>query len=85
ILVLENGVPRRVIMKDIAEEIVVMDPDTELPPEAERVRSPMGPRIRTLALRTDVFDGFLRFLNATLATAGLLDEAAFWRTVAECV
>lgn len=86
ILVLdERGVPRRVVFKDIAEEIGVMDPDTVLPPEVERTRLDVTDDLMLLCLFTDVFDCFLRFLNGILSTAEVLDEDAFWSTVAACV
>ncbi|WP_432927903.1 IucA/IucC family protein [Microbispora sp. CA-135349] len=84
ILVLNGGAVERVIFKDIAEEIVVMDPDADLPPEVRRIRAEVPEEHRLLSIFTDVFDCFLRFLNAVLATEGVLDEDAFWRTVAEC-
>ncbi|GIH67392.1 hypothetical protein Msi02_82090 [Microbispora siamensis] len=84
ILVLDGGAVERVIFKDIAEEIVVMDPDADLPPEVARIRAEVPEEHRLLSIFTDVFDCFLRFLNAVLATDGVLDEEAFWRTVAEC-
>ncbi|KUN83091.1 IucA/IucC family protein [Streptomyces bungoensis] len=83
ILVLEDGVVRRVIHKDIAEEIAVMDPDAELPPEVRRIRVEVPEDKRLLSLFTDVFDCFFRFLSAHLAAEGLLAEDDFWRTVAE--
>ncbi|RKN04021.1 GNAT family N-acetyltransferase [Streptomyces radicis] len=85
IMVLRNGVPRRVFMKDIAEEIAVMNPETPLPPEVERIRIDISDDLWTLTLFTDVFDCFFRFLNAILASDGLLTEDAFWSTVAACV
>ncbi|MFG1860963.1 IucA/IucC family protein [Microbispora bryophytorum] len=85
ILVLDGGAVERVIFKDIAEEIVVMDPDADLPPEVRRIRAEVPEEHRLLSIFTDVFDCFLRFLNAVLATNGVLDEDAFWRTVAGCV
>ncbi|RKN43708.1 IucA/IucC family protein [Streptomyces hoynatensis] len=85
ILVLENGVPRRVLMKDIAEEIVVMNDEAPLPPEVERVRAHIPEEMWALSVFTDVFDCFFRFLNAHLAEEGLLPEETFWATVAACV
>ena len=81
----EDGGIERVIFKDIAEEIVVMDPATPLPPEVERIRAAVPEGEQTLAVFTDVFDCFLRFLSAILHTGNVLDETVFWRTVAECV
>ncbi|WP_063762269.1 IucA/IucC family protein [Streptomyces sp. NRRL F-5123] len=82
----DGGTVERAVFKDIAEEIMVMDPDLPLPPAAERIRAADVPdEERVLAVFTDVFDCFLRFLSAILHTRGVLDEDAFWRTVAECV
>ncbi|MFI1397643.1 IucA/IucC family protein [Streptomyces sp. NPDC020681] len=81
----EDGTVRRTIFKDIAEEIAVMDPDAVLPPAVERIRADVPDEMKLLSIFTDVFDCFLRFLGATLAAEGRLDEETFWRTVAECV
>ncbi|AKJ13009.1 IucA/IucC family protein [Streptomyces incarnatus] len=83
ILVLEEGVVRRAVFKDIAEEIAVMDPDAVLPPQVRRIRVEVPDDKKLLSVFTDVFDCFFRFLAAHLATEGLLAEDAFWRTVAE--
>ncbi|MDG9716697.1 IucA/IucC family siderophore biosynthesis protein [Streptomyces sp. DH24] len=83
ILVLEDGVVRRAIYKDIAEEIAVMDPDAVLPPEVARIRVEVPEDKKLLSIFTDVFDCFFRFLAANLATEGILEEDDFWRTVAE--
>ncbi|MDT0435955.1 MULTISPECIES: IucA/IucC family protein [Streptomyces] len=82
ILVLEDGVVRRAIYKDIAEEIAVMDPDAVLPPEVRRIRVDVPEDKKLLSIFTDVFDCFFRFLAANLATEGVLTEDEFWRTVA---
>ena len=39
ILVLHDDAVERVIFKDIAEEIVLMDPDADLPPPVQRIRA----------------------------------------------
>ncbi|MFI2758127.1 IucA/IucC family protein [Streptomyces echinatus] len=83
ILVLEDGVVRRAVYKDIAEEIAVMDPDAALPPEVRRIRVDVPEDTKLLSIFTDVFDCFFRFLAAHLATEGVLEEDGFWRTVAE--
>ncbi|MFB6710766.1 MULTISPECIES: IucA/IucC family protein [unclassified Streptomyces] len=85
ILVVEDGVVRRTVFKDIAEEIAVMDPDAVLPPQVERIRVEVPEDMKLLSVLTDVFDCFLRFLGAGLASEDVLDEETFWRTVAECV
>ncbi|MGW4561191.1 IucA/IucC family protein [Streptomyces sp. NPDC004561] len=83
VLVLKDGVVRRAVYKDIAEEIAVMDPDAVLPPEVRRIRVDVPDDQKLLSLFTDVFDCFFRFLAANLATEGILAEDDFWRTVAE--
>ncbi|WP_051723470.1 IucA/IucC family siderophore biosynthesis protein [Streptomyces albus] len=85
ILVLEDDAVARVVFKDIAEEIVVMNPEAELPPEVERVRAEVPEDMKLLSILTDVFDCFLRHLGAVLAVEDVIDEDAFWRTVAETV
>jgi len=86
ILVLdERGVVERVIFKDIAEEIAVMEPSVPLPAGVDRIRADVPEDLRLLSIFTDVFDCFLRYLNAVLASRGVLAEDVFWRTVAECV
>ncbi|MBM0225125.1 IucA/IucC family siderophore biosynthesis protein [Micromonospora sp. ATA51] len=85
ILVLHDGAVERVIFKDIAEEIVVMDPDADLPPPVRRIRVAVPEQDKILSIFTDVFDCFLRHLNAILATEEILDEETFWRTVVGCV
>ncbi|MGW4041737.1 IucA/IucC family protein [Streptomyces sp. NPDC004721] len=85
ILVLEDGEVRRAVFKDIAEEIAVLDPDAALPPQVRRIRVEVPEDKKLLSLFTDVFDCFFRFLAAGLATEGILEEDAFWRTVAEAV
>ncbi|MGW0332109.1 IucA/IucC family protein [Streptomyces sp. NPDC003011] len=83
ILVLKDGVVQRAIYKDIAEEIAVMDPQAVLPPAVERLRVEVPEDKKLLSIFTDVFDCFFRFLAANLAGEGILEEADFWRTVAE--
>ncbi|MFI1762223.1 IucA/IucC family protein [Streptomyces sp. NPDC020800] len=83
ILVLKDGVVQRAVYKDIAEEIVVMDPDAVLPPEVRRIAVEVPEDQKLLSIFTDVFDCFFRFLAANLAAEGILEEDGFWRTVAE--
>jgi siderophore synthetase component len=86
ILVLDGeGAVTRAVFKDIAEEIVVMDPEADLPPAVRRVRAEVPEDMQLLSIFTDVFDGFLRYLAALLDEAGTLSEDAFWETVAGCV
>ncbi|MCF3964376.1 IucA/IucC family protein, partial [Streptomyces fuscigenes] len=85
ILVIEDGAVKRAVFKDIAEEIAVMEPDTPLPPQVERIRADVPQDMRLLSVFTDVLDCFLRFLSPALVEDGVLDEGEFWSTVADCV
>ncbi|MFG1628364.1 IucA/IucC family protein [Kribbella sp. NPDC049227] len=83
ILVLRDAVPIRVIMKDIAEEIAVMDSATPLPAEAERVRAEVPDDEKLLSIFTDIFDCIFRFLSPLLDREGLLTPAEFWSVVGD--
>ncbi|MFJ5552673.1 IucA/IucC family protein [Streptomyces sp. NPDC093225] len=84
ILVIKDGVVQRAIFKDIAEEIVVMDPDAVLPPAVERIRAEVPEDMKLLSVFTDVFDCFFRFLGSILEDDGVCPESEFWRAVADC-
>ena len=84
VMVLDGHVPTRMLMKDIGEEVAVMG-DRPLPPEVERIRADVPPDVRALAIHTDVFDGFLRYLAAILDEDGVLLRGRFWELVADCV
>jgi len=84
VMVLADHVPVRMFMKDIGEEVAVMG-DLPLPADVERIRADVPPDVKALALHTDVFDGFLRYLAAILAEEGLLPDAEFWRLVAATI
>jgi siderophore synthetase component len=83
ILVLRNDVPARVIMKDIAEEIAVLNPSTDVPAGLERIRAEVPDDEKLLSILTDVFDCFFRFLSPLLAE--LLAPEEFWAVVASSV
>ena len=82
ILILEDGVPVSAVMKDIAEEIVVMGDRLELPDEVARIRAEIPDEEKVLAIFTDVFDCIFRFLSALLEEDGQLSGEEFWRTAA---
>ena len=84
IMVLRDGVPMRMLMKDIGEEVAVLG-DQPLPESAERIRHALPPEQLPLPILTDVFDGFLRHLAAILDADGLLTEDEFWGAVRRCI
>ncbi|MCC9198317.1 IucA/IucC family siderophore biosynthesis protein [Arthrobacter sp. zg-Y820] len=85
IMVLRNGAVQRMIMKDIAEEIVVMGDRTPLPEDCTRVRIDIPQDDKVLSIFTDVFDCIFRFLAALLEEDGQLETGKFWETVASLV
>ncbi|MCH7231182.1 IucA/IucC family siderophore biosynthesis protein [Glycomyces sp. L485] len=85
ILVLRGGRVARVFLKDIGEEVAILDPSMPVPPGAERVRAEVPDDVRTLSILTDVVDCFLRFLAAILHADGVLDERDYWRTAAASI
>lgn len=85
ILVLENGVPVRAVMKDIAEEIVVMGDRLDLPEDVSRIRAEIPDGQKVLAVFTDIFDCIFRFLAALLDGDGRLGQDDFWRIAAAAV
>lgn len=85
ILQLENNVPLRAIMKDIAEECAILNPDAVLPEGVQRLAVSVPEELKILSLFTDVFDCFFRFVGAVLDQSGTLPQQAFWRKVAQCV
>jgi len=85
ILVLENNVPVRAIMKDIGEEVSVMNADTVLPEAAKRLLVPVAEEARTLPIFTQVFDSIFRFISAILVEHADYPETRFWELVAETI
>ncbi len=84
IMVLRDGVPLRMLMKDIGEEVAVLG-DQPLPAVAERIRHEIPDDQLPLPILTDVFDGFLRHLAGILDEDGLLVESRFWAAVRACI
>lgn len=85
IVVLKDGVPQRVILKDIGEEVFILGACDDLPPECARARSIEADESRNLGILSDVFDDFFRPLAALLHEHGLVDDDDFWWEVAASV
>ncbi|KQY57561.1 hypothetical protein ASD30_15405 [Nocardioides sp. Root140] len=84
VMVIEEHVPVRMFMKDIGEEVAVMG-GLPLPEEVERIRAAVPADEQSLAIHTDVFDGFFRHLAAILDEDGVLPAADFWSEVRACI
>ncbi|UII25403.1 GNAT family N-acetyltransferase [Fulvivirga maritima] len=85
ILIMENHVPVKAIMKDITEEMQVLSDEIELPEEVKRIYADVPHSVRLLSIFTDVFDCFFRFLSAIMEEHGVCNEEAFWNAVADCI
>ncbi|SDO40000.1 Siderophore synthetase component [Klenkia soli] len=85
VLVLEDGVPVRAVMKDIGEEVALLNSSRELPADVERIRVQVPAEHVPLSVQTDVFDCFFRFLAALLDDDGVLPQDEFWAEVAACL
>ncbi|MES1946967.1 siderophore biosynthesis protein [Salinisphaera sp. C84B14] len=85
ILVLEDNVPVRAIMKDIAEEVGIMNTEVELPGEVARLSVEVPEELKVLSLFTDLFDLIFRYIGAILHTERGYPQASFWQQVANCV
>ncbi|MCD0504061.1 IucA/IucC family protein [Bordetella petrii] len=87
ILVLDNCVPVRAIMKDIAEESAVLNIGArdQMPDIVKRLAVDVPDNVKLLAIFIDVFDGVLRYVNQVLVENRCCDEDTFWQAVADCV
>ncbi|WP_299004215.1 GNAT family N-acetyltransferase [uncultured Shewanella sp.] len=85
ILQFENNVPHKAIMKDIGEEICLLNTDIELDDQVKRISIKMPEELEVLSIFTDVFDCFFRYMSAILVEQSNYSEQAFWRLVAECI
>ncbi|WP_419867870.1 IucA/IucC family protein [Chryseobacterium sp. CT-SW4] len=83
ILILENYTPVKIIMKDIAEEVVLLNTETELPEEISRISVKIPEEHKVYSLFTDVFDCFLRYLSAIIHDHTDFSEEDFWKLVAD--
>jgi len=89
ILQLDSHVPVRAIMKDIAEESAIMNPDAELPEGVKRLAVDVPEHLKVLSLFTDTFDCIFRYMAPIMVeygeARGDFTEQDFWHCVAECV
>ena len=85
ILVFENHVPVKAIMKDIGEEVALLNTDIELPEKVKRISVKIPEDKETLSIFTDVFDCFFRYMSAILVEHFDFSEQEFWKLVANCV
>lgn len=85
ILVLENHIPVRAIMKDIGEEVSLLNTLLPVPEVAQRLKVNVTEENKTLPLFTQLFDSIFRFVAAILVEHADFPEDNFWQAVAQCI
>ena len=85
IMVLENHIPVKILMKDITEEVIVFNEKLELPEKVKRLYTKTSDTMKVLSIFTDVFDCFFRFLAPILEKDLDYSENDFWQEVALCI
>jgi siderophore synthetase component len=85
ILILENHRPAGAIMKDIAEEIAVLNNKEALPANVQQIYMQVQDDLKILSIFTQAFDCFFRFLAQVLVEHCQYQEEQFWQLAAECI
>ena len=85
IMIMENNTPVKMLMKDIGEEICLLNSEQVLPENVQRISIKMPEEIEVLSIFTDVFDCFFRYLSDILYEHCHFKEESFWELVADCI
>ncbi|MCV2884417.1 GNAT family N-acetyltransferase [Aestuariibacter sp. AA17] len=85
ILRMHNSVPVGIFMKDIGEEVCLLNADIDLPDNISRICISMPEDIELLSIFTDIFDCIFRFMVEDLVNAGLMSEVQFWTLVSNII
>ncbi len=85
ILIMENNVPVRAFMKDIAEEVGILNTTITLPENIKRLSVDVPEELKILSIFTDVFDCIFRYIGHILVEQANYPEEKFWADVANCV
>jgi siderophore synthetase component len=83
ILILENQIPKRILLKDITEEAVILSKDVKLPENLSRMYMEVPEDVKLLSIFIDVFDDFFRFMTEILETQIGFSCDKFWKVVAD--
>ncbi|PQQ36733.1 IucA/IucC family protein [Photorhabdus luminescens] len=84
-LVLDNNSPTNMLMKDIGEEIAILNGDLQLPEEINFLHVTIEDDMKINYIFLDIFDCFFRYLIPLLQKDLNLPEERFWLLVARCV
>ena len=85
ILVLDAGVPVKILMKDIGEEVAVLNGSEPLPQEVQRLAVELEEEMKLNYILLDIFDCIFRYLAPILDKQTEVSEAQFWALVADNV
>jgi siderophore synthetase component len=85
ILILEDHIPVGAIMKDIGEEIAVLNKDIPMPDNVKQIYMNVAEELRILSIFTQAFDCFFRFLQHILVEHANFPEEEFWQLTANCI
>ncbi len=85
IMVLEDHIPVKALLKDITEEACILNQEMELPDHLKRMYAPVPEDVKLLSIFTDIFDGFFRFMAHILEEHAGVEEARFWKSVASTI
>lgn len=85
ILVLDAGIPVKILMKDIGEEVAVLNGSEPLPQEVQRLAVALEEEMKLNYILLDIFDCIFRYLAPILDKHTEVREALFWELVADNV
>lgn len=85
ILVMEDHLPVAAYIKDIGEEVCLLNSAQRLPVDVQRISVDVPHEVELLSIFTDVFDCFFRFISGVLYRHSGFSPDRFWRIVAEAI
>ncbi|MDQ0064719.1 IucA/IucC family protein [Chryseobacterium lathyri] len=86
-VVLKNGVPKRIVIKDFVDDIVLTTEAREKLPDhlADGLIQSSNKENVPLSILLGVFDAFFRYLSNVLHTYSNFEEETFWTIVHDCI
>lgn len=86
-VVLKNGLPQRIVIKDFVDDIVLTPEAREKLPDhlADGLIQSSNKENVPLSILLGVFDAFFRYLSNVLHTHSNFQEETFWTLVHECI
>ncbi|MGL5668875.1 MAG: IucA/IucC family protein, partial [Shewanella sp.] len=85
ILVLDADIPVKILMKDIGEEVAVLNGSEPLPQEVQRLAVELEEEMKLNYILLDIFDCIFRYLAPILDKQTEVSETLFWELVADNV